>query len=182
MQALKNIAIGILIGLLSAAFIVLISSPPSGVDIELIPTTTQPPITIYITGAVVRPGLYVLEPHSRISDALKAAGGLLANADPSALNLAQVLIDGQKIYAPKINEKIYASETTISNFKVDINSATLEELEQLPGIGSTKAEAIITYRQTIGGFDTIDQIQNVPGIGPVLFDNIKEFIFVSPRN
>lgn len=188
MQTLKSIIAGLLIGLAAAAIILLIGSPPRGLPIEVLPSPTAAPLTVYLSGAVVHPGLYTLPPGSRVMDALLAAGGAIDGGDLTSLNLAQRLIDGQKIHVPAGGEN--AVETVPAKagavdpviFPIDLNSATQDQLEQLPGIGTTRAEDIITYRQKIGGFDKIEQIMEVPGIGPATFERIKELIMVSPRN
>ena len=183
MQALKYIVIGILLGLIFSAAILLVSSPPISQPVEILPTLTPAPLTIYVTGAVRHPDIHILPPGSRIVDALEIAGGSLAEADLSSLNLAQRLFDGQMIYVANQNEaqnqltKIVSPEPPI-----ELNQATLEQLMQLPGIGQTKAEEIIAYRQKINGFDKIEQIQEVPGIGPVLFGKIKDLIMVAPKD
>lgn len=183
MQVIKNITVGILIGLIATAAILLIATPQHGAALALLPTQTPSPLMVYITGAVVSSGLYSLPPDSRVTDALISAGGTQPDADLSALNLAQRLVDGQKIDVPRISEQgsvpnRVSSITTL----IELNSATLEQLDELPGIGPSKAEDIITYRQKIGGFDKIEQILDVPGIGPALFDQIKELITVIPIN
>jgi len=183
MQALKHITLGMLLGLVITAVILLVAAPPGGQPIELLPTPTPAPLTVYITGAVSQPGLHRLPPGSRIVDALEIAGGTLAEADLSSLNLAQRLIDGQKIYVPLGSETIERSATINPlDSPIELNSATSEQLEQLPGIGQVKAQEIIAYRQKINGFDKIEQIQDVPGIGPALFERIKDMIIVAPRN
>ncbi len=188
MQALKHITAGLLIGLAAAAILLLVASPPRGLPIELLPTPTASPLTVYLSGAVVNPGIYTLPPGSRVIDALTAAGGATEQGDITPLNLAQRLIDGQKIYVPASREmavstlpaKIETIDPAV--FPLDLNSATRDQLEQLPGIGATKAEDIIAFRQKIGGFDKIEQILDVPGIGPATFERIKEMIMVSPLN
>lgn len=181
MQAFKFIIVGILIGLIATAAILFIASPPRGSQILLLATSTQPPITIQISGEVVRPGLLSLAPGSRIADAINQAGGTLPEADISTLNLAQKLSDGQHIYVPDINAPSGdKSSTALTVGVIDLNSASVVQLDGLPGIGLTKAEAIIAYRQKIGGFDKIEQILDVPGIGPAIFDQIKDKIIVAP--
>jgi competence protein ComEA len=183
MQALRHTALGILIGLIASALIILIASPPSGNAIALLPTSTLAPLTIYVNGQVHNPGLYSLAPGSRVDDALTAAGGPLPEAALEAVNLAQPLFDGQQIYVPNQVETAQNAEqlSQLAN-PIDLNTATLEQLDQLPGIGPSKAQDILTYRQNNGAFDKIEQIMDVPGIGPALFEKIKDLIFVSKRN
>ncbi len=183
MHTLKNLATGLLLGLAACAVILLVAAPPSGLPVEILPSTTPPPLIVYVSGAVVQPGLYTLPSGSRVADALTAAGGALAEAEISTLNPAQRLLDGQKIHIPAVGENQQLStRTTKVEIPLDLNNATAAELEQLPGIGPTKAADIISHRQKLGGFDTIEQILDVPGIGQAVFEQIKDMIAVAPRN
>ena len=133
-----------------------------------------------------------MEEGSRVVDAIKKAGGETKAADLSQVNLAYVLQDGQKIYIPNKNEKIsaYISENNGENVKednittkkegtkVNINTASLEELDQLPGIGSAIAQRIIDYRSEHGEFKKVEDIQEVKGIGDAKFNEIKDDITV----
>ncbi len=181
MLSLKSIAVGLLIGLAVSAAILLVAAPPGGAPVEILPTPTPSPLTVYVSGAVARPGLYTLPRGSRVADALTAAGGTLAKAELSLLNPTQLLIDGQQVLVPAVGEYIpLATGATRLNTLLDLNSATVEQLEQLPGIGPSKAADIIAYRQNLGGFDTIEQILEVPGIGEATFERIKDMIAVAP--
>lgn len=154
-------------------------------------------IIVHITGAVKKSGIVKLIQGARIYDAIEMAEGSLENADLSKINLAYALEDGQKIYIPFIGEAIENSEEQeyiTSNFgnnssiiqdnnkgesgKVNINTANQTELETLPGIGTATAEKIIDYRNKNGKFSTIEDIQNVKGIGQAKYENIKENICV----
>lgn len=145
-------------------------------------------IVIHITGEVNYPGIVVLKDGSRIVDAIYAAGGEKEEADLNKLNLAYILNDGEKIYVPnknevnQIEEDSYISseindENTSSKSKlININTATVEELITLPGIGEATANKIIQYRNQNGKFKDIEEIKNIPGIGDNKFNNLKEFI------
>lgn len=156
-------------------------------------------IVVHITGEVKKEGVIYLEKGARIIDAIKEAGGETKQADLSQVNLAYELQDGQKLYIPSKNEKISEyiidesgqsiweskSSTGLSgnkedgkNVKVNINTATLEELDNLPGIGPSLAERIIEYREENGKFKSIEDIQNVKGIGESKYNDIKEKIIV----
>lgn len=154
-------------------------------------------IIIHITGAVRKSGIVKLNQGARIYDAIEMAEGSLENADLAKVNLAYILEDAQKIYIPYIGEETENTEEQeyiTSNFgnnssiiqntnkgesgKVNINTAKQTELETLPGIGTATAEKIIDYRNKNGKFNTIEDIQNVKGIGEAKYENIKESICV----
>lgn len=184
------LAIGILIGLLAAGLILLISAPSSNAPILILPTPTSSLIAVHISGQVDSPGVYYLAPGSRVQDALLAAGGCTDQADADQINLAARLNDGQKLYIPAKGEVLNATnpiQTPLPNTSpeeppaiiIDLNLASQQELESLPGIGPSKASDIIAYRQKNGRFVTIEEIQNVPGIGAALFEKIRPFIIVT---
>lgn len=140
-------------------------------------------ITIHITGEVNNPGIVILDEGARIVDALEAAGGETQNADINKLNLAYVLDDGEKLYIPGKNEeeKEYITRgngNQTETAKVNINTAQIEELSTLPGIGEATANKIIEYRKENGKFEKIEDIKNVSGIGDSKFQNIKEMLKV----
>lgn len=152
-------------------------------------TTTK--IAVHITGEVKKEGLIYLQQGSRIADAIKKAGGETKEADLSQVNLAYILEDGQKIYIPNKNEKISEYVTKNSGYnviekedqnkeesKVNINTATQEELDSLPGIGPSIAQRIIEYRNENGKFSKIEDLQNVKGIGDSKYDEIKDNVTV----
>ncbi len=150
-------------------------------------------VIIYICGAVKNPGVYQLIEGSRISDGIIAAGGLNEDAAPQVLNLAAKLVDEQKIYIPTqleveqettLQKQLIGTETQKqdqSNKKIDLNLATAEELTMLPGIGKKRAEAIISYRESMGGFTSSEQLTEIEGIGEAMFEKIKEFITVGEK-
>ena len=142
-------------------------------------------IVVYICGAVKESKVITLKENSRICDAIESVGGLTENADLTNINLAYILEDGEKIYIPKQGETIPDDATSIStnnysslNNKININKASQTELETIPGIGPSTALKIINYREENGKFKKIEDIKNVPGIGDVKFENIKEYISI----
>ena len=141
-------------------------------------------ITVHITGAINNPGVIILEEGARIVDALEAAGGETEEADVNRLNLAYVLEDGEKLYIPSKNEEeqeyITQGKDNMSEgqSKININSAQIEELITLPGVGEATANKIIEYRKENGKFQKIEDLKNVPGIGDSKFENIKMLIKV----
>jgi len=171
----------VLVTFIVAGLIVLISSTPSGTPIELIPIPTSSGITVHISGAIINPGVYRLDQGSRIEDAVKKAGGLTETANIETVNLAKIIRDGEKINIPAIcinceNTSVKTTETDLipsNDSPLNINTATIEELEQLPGIGPTIAEDIIEYREKVGFFRSISELDNVPGLGPT---KIQQFI------
>ena len=160
---------------------------------------TKKEIVVHITGEVKKEGVIYLKKGARIVDAIKEAGGETKEADLSQVNLAYELQDGQKIYIPNKNEKVSqyiistngetidsngantgneSTSTSKEGAKVNINTATQNELDGLPGIGPALAQRIIDLREENGNFKSIEDIQNVKGIGDSKFDEIKDKIVV----
>lgn len=153
-------------------------------------------IAIHIIGEVKKEGIVYLEAGSRIVDAIKEAGGATKEADLSQINLAYELQDGQKIYIPNKNEKISeyitmssgnnviieennsSAETERKENKVNINTANVNELDNLPGIGPSLAQRIIEYREENGNFKSIEELQNVKGIGDTKYSDIKDIVTI----
>ena len=147
-------------------------------------------IYVHVCGKVVKPGVYELEEDARLCDAIEAAGGYSNKADKEYLNLAEKVTDGQKIYVPgkdEIKENEQTSAETQNNTneykaqdsnKVNINTASREELMTISGIGEAKADSIIAYRSENGSFSSIEDIKNVSGIGDGLFSKMKEYITI----
>ena len=157
-------------------------------------------IIIYITGEVNKEGVYSLPEGTRIADAIEQAEGLTEDAYTEDINLAYVLEDGMKIKIPNKNEIHNQVETQVTNEdssytstesgisieqtqkktsqKVNINTATQEELETLTGIGPSIASKIVQYRKENGNFKTVEDIKNVSGIGESKFESIKDYVCV----
>ena len=175
---------GILFGLFVAALVWVTARNPSGEAVTLRPVPTEKPIVVQIAGAVPRPGVYALPEGARVQDLISAAGGFLAEADKEFINLARVLEDGERLdveyasgFSPVIPTPIIEPVTASSDL-VNINTAASFQLETLPGIGPTTAGKIIEYRDENGPFRSIQDIINVPGIGPGTYDRIKDLITV----
>ena len=145
-------------------------------------TTQETVIFVDIKGEVKKPGVYHMKVGDRVKDALEAAGGLTEEADSQKVNLAKRLEDQMVIVVPKVGEEaeeIPAGETrkeATKEGKVNINTATVEELKTLKGVGEKKAEAIIEYRKKNGSFKTKEDLMKVRGIGKKLFDSFQERI------
>ncbi len=142
-------------------------------------------VYIDIKGAVRSPGVYKLPLDARVQDVVKTAGGLTEEADSSKLNLAEKLKDEMSIYVYKKGEQ--GSETSSSGDeqvgetaeeKININTASTSDLQTVPGIGESKATAIIEYREKEGLFQTIEDLQNVTGIGEKTIEKLKEYLDV----
>lgn len=192
MKSWQVLALGICIGLIAAGAIIFISMQPRGTPITLNTPPSPPGNTIHIDGAVNHPGVYTLPRNNRLGDAITAAGGLLDSANKMAINLALPLEDGQKILIPFLVEPTGWPRSSTPTFPsraqiqptisgpININKASQQEIETLPGIGETKAAAIITYRQEHGPFKKIDDLLKVPGIGPGILASIQPFIILDP--
>ena len=145
-------------------------------------TTQETVIFVDIKGAVKNPGVYQMKVGDRVKDALDAAGGLTAEADSQKVNLAKRLEDQMVIVVPKVGEEAeeisagVTSKEEAKEGKVNINTATVEELKTLKGVGEKKAEAIIEYRKKNGSFKTKEDLMKVRGIGKKLFDSFQERI------
>ncbi|AZO94985.1 helix-hairpin-helix domain-containing protein [Halocella sp. SP3-1] len=145
-------------------------------------------IIIHIAGEVKQSGVYELPGDARVIDAVMAAGGETSYADLDSMNLASPVFDGEKIYVPsiietKLSDKSYVSgnklsSTGVSSNKININKASSKELEELPGIGPSKASSIIDYRDEIGRFSDLEQLTAVSGIGEKTLQKIKNKISV----
>jgi competence protein ComEA len=141
-------------------------------------TATHEPILVYVTGAVNSPESTVsLAYGSRVQDAIEAAGGLTEDADLERVNLVGIVRDGDQVHVPGIGEEMSEAIPTESGGGiVFINSATLEELMTLPNIGESTAQRIIDYRDTNGNFSSIDDLDNVDGIGPATLEELAPLI------
>jgi competence protein ComEA len=138
-------------------------------------------LVVDVAGAVRRPGLYRLRSGSRIDDAIAAAGGPKRKAQLDAVNLAAPIADGEQIVVPGRGAAagVGASPPAAGSSPsapLDLNSATLEQLENLPGIGPVTAQKILDYRQQHGAFHSVEELQGVPGIGPAHMAQLKGLV------
>lgn len=147
-------------------------------------------VFVYVCGAVHSPGVYELEAGARVYEALERAGGVSETAAPGAVNQARVLCDGEQIYIPtaeewKPGQEAYAGGGQTAepgrdtSGRVNINTATAEELKTLTGIGDTRAQSILAYREENGPFRSIEDLMNVEGIKEGIFSKIKDSIIVN---
>lgn len=145
---------------------------------------TKARIAAYICGEVYEPGVYEVEIGARIEDVFELCGGVTENAALDFINLAEPVTDGMKIYVPSLEEVDGMSplesnkNNSGDNGLININTADISELTELPGIGETKAEAIVEYRKKAGGFDKAEDILNVNGIGDNTYEKIIHLICI----
>lgn len=143
-------------------------------------------VYVYVSGHVANPGVYVLPPGSRAFLALEAAGGALAEANLTGVNLARVLMDGEQLIIYSQQDSTTESPTApgvvttvVADKRININTASQQELESLPGIGPVKAQAIIAYRTSNGPFRRPEDIMKVSGIADKTYEGLKDFIRVN---
>jgi competence protein ComEA len=155
--------------------------PPQGLSTG----ATEAPharVVVDVVGAVRRPGLYRLEQGSRIADALARAGGATPKAVLAQVNLAAPLADGEQVVVPKRGAAGAALPTSgaaggaSSTAPVQLSTATLEQLDTLPGVGPSTAQKILDYRQKHGAFSSVDELDAVPGIGPKRLDQLRDLV------
>jgi competence protein ComEA len=153
--------------------------------------TASTEVVVHVAGAVVSPGVRRLPPGSRVTDALDAAGGALPGADLPRINLAAPLVDGQQVYVPKPGEEApvaagsglpggagAGSGGAVPGTPVDLNTATAEQLDTLPGVGPATAAAIIEHREQHGPFTSVDQLLDVRGIGEAKLEQLRDLVSV----
>jgi competence protein ComEA len=143
-------------------------------------------VYVYVSGHVNKPGVYVLPSGSRAFLALEVAGGALEDANLAGVNLARVLMDGEQLNIYSMEQSASAdpvavgtTPTVVSDTRVNINTASQQELEKLPGIGPVKAAAIISYRTSNGAFRRPEDIMKVSGIAEKTYEGLKDFIRVN---
>ena len=139
-------------------------------------------LVVHVVGAVHRPGLYRLRDGSRVADAIERAGGAGRKAALELVNLAAPVADGQQVVVPARGATVAASGSgataagAAGGQRVHLNSATLEQLDELPGIGPVTAQKILDYRAKKGAFSSVDELDAVPGIGPARLEELKPLV------
>jgi len=154
--------------------------PAAGAGVTGAPSSR---VVVDVVGAVRRPGLYRLEQGSRIADAVARAGGAVGKADLAQVNLAAPLADGEQVVIPKRGAAVAAASGGGSaaapgapSAPVQLSTATLEQLDSLPGVGPVTAQKILDYREKHGAFSSVDELDAVPGIGPKRLDQLRELV------
>jgi len=154
--------------------------PPRGAGVTGLPAAR---VVVDVVGAVRRPGLYRLEQGTRIADAVARAGGATGKADLSMVNLAAPLADGEQVVVPKRGAAGAAAGAGAAGAgaapttgPVHLSTATLEQLDSLPGIGPVTAQKVLDYRAKHGAFTSVDELDAVPGIGPSRMDQLQDLV------
>jgi competence protein ComEA len=135
---------------------------------------SAPKLVVHVAGAVRRPGLYRLAEGSRVADAVARAGGATAPADTAAINLAAPVADGMQVLVPR--RVAAAGHPAAAAGRPSLSSATLAELDALPGVGPVTAQKILDYRAQHGGFRSVDDLDAIPGIGPARIDQLRDLV------
>lgn len=152
------------------------------------PAAEASTILVHAAGAVRAPGVYLFRGEARVFDLVEAAGGLTADADHNRVNLAAPLSDGEWVYFLRVGETTVPAPiggsgltdggVSVRSGPLNLNTATAEQLESLPGVGPATAAAIIDHRQRIGGFASVDGLLAVSGIGPAKLEQIRDLVAV----
>jgi competence protein ComEA len=201
-RAIAIAVLALLAGLLVVGAAVLLARGNGNAPIQVLAPTPEAPgpsaeggqaateIQVYVSGAATNPGVYTLRAGARLVDALAAAGGATAEADLAAVNLARRVRDEGHYHIPRVGEAPPAGSggedepggapALAGNRPINLNTASVDLLVTLPGIGPAKARAIVDYRQRRGPFKSVDEIINVPGIGPSTYELIRSLVTVSP--
>lgn len=202
-KQLVNVLIGVCIGISLGVVGMVLRRQVQPAPIQIMPpeptatsapTPTPGPIQVYINGAVLHPDIYELPPDSIVEVAIESAGGFVEEANTAVINLAQPLADGVQVYVPFLEENTVVPEVGVNEPEitvgsrmnvgieigglVNINTADLDTLDTLPGIGPSTAQSIVDYRQNYGSFYTIEDLMNVSGIGESKFNQVKDLITV----
>lgn len=177
---------------IGAYWLVRAPMPPTESSLPVAPTSTEtvagsmPPTTavervlVHVAGAVAEPGVYELTAGARVRDAVVAAGGPTSDADWNVLNLAAVVGDASRVYVPVVGEELPPEVIGVApdapGTPIDVNRATAEELDELPGVGPATAAAIVTERERNGPFVDVDDLDRVPGIGPAKLAALRDLV------
>ncbi|WES65331.1 ComEA family DNA-binding protein [Microbacter sp. GSS18] len=175
---LAALTVTVVVGVVRSAFV-----PVAEFDApEATPGDAVAPVGVYVhvSGAVAQPGLYVLDSGSRVVDAVAAAGGLAADADPDGVNLARSVSDGEQLRVPREGEADTGSghAGVDPDGRVDLNTADVAALETLPRVGPALAQRIIEWREANGGFTSVDDLLAVSGFGEKMVASLRDLVTV----
>ncbi|WP_235812743.1 ComEA family DNA-binding protein [Pseudoclavibacter helvolus] len=171
------------------------ASPTAGIELDSRQApaegaaTSSATLLVHVVGAVANPGVYEVSPGARVVDGIAAAGGLEADADPSLLNMARTLVDGEQLRVPRVGELPTAPVATggappgaggasAAGGLVNLNTATAVELEELPRIGPAMSSRIIDYREQNGGFTSVEDLKEVAGVGDATYEGLVDLVTV----
>jgi len=203
-QMLVGLVIGFCLGVIAGVVAMVLGKQTKPTPIVIVPpeptqtpapTVTPGPIHVYVNGQVAHPAVYELPPGSDVEQAIAAAGGFKVDANTAVVNLALPLTNGAQVYVPALAEEAATPEAVVtlpdqtgtsgevagqsaSGDLININTATAEELDTLPGIGPSTAQKILDYRDENGPFAAIEDIMRVSGIGEAKFNKIKDLITI----
>lgn len=181
-HALAGAAVLLVVLVLAGRFLLDAGSSRSADDevalgAEPIRAAPSPPVVVHVVGAVQRPGLYRIERGKRVADAVARAGGSTAKADLALINLAALVSDGQQIVVPaRAPPGASPAAGKAAGGPVHLNSATIEELDALPGVGPVTAQKIVDYREKHGAFSSVRELDAIPGIGPARLEQLTELV------
>jgi competence protein ComEA len=162
------------------------STPEVAAPLEPVAPAAPERLVVHVVGSVRRPGLYRLREGQRVADAVSRAGGATRRADLAALNLAAPLVDGTQVLVPtrvaaassgvSSSPELPSASSSMPQAKVSLATATLEQLDTLPGVGPVTAQKIVDYRTEHGPFASVDDLDEVPGIGPATIEDLRDFV------
>jgi competence protein ComEA len=155
-------------------------APQLALDATSVEREPAATLVVHVAGAVRHPGLYELPEGSRIDDAIREAGGAKPRAELSLVNLAAPVADGQQVLVPTRSSSAAPTGEGVASAAptgpLHLNTATLEQLDELPGVGPVTAEKILTYREEHGAFQSVDELDAVPGIGPARLEELRQLV------
>ncbi len=171
---------------LNGSLLLVLNRPPAH-EIKIVPltpTAARATVRVFVSGAVATPDVYEIPAGSLVRDAVLAAGGHTSEADLDQINLARQVKDQEQVFVPfrSVGQRPVSDAllpVSSDKWKVNLNTATLTELESLPGIGPGLAQSILEYRASNGSFASIEEIQKVAGIGEKTYEQIKDHIAVN---
>ena len=173
--------------LLAVATGILVGRPTAPPDVGLVPgRAPDAPVpdeglaTVHVSGAVVSPGLVEVPNESRVADAIAAAGGVTAGADLAGINLADPVVDGRQVVVPSTGVGVTPASGSVATTdgRVRLNTATVEDLQRLPGVGPVLAGKIVEHRDEIGSFSDVEDLLGVSGIGERKLASIRDLVVV----